>query len=297
VTKETKFNYGLLFVGLALPIIADYFLGRACGVIVAILVLMVGGILLASGHTHPEQGMSVSRRKRLAAYAFMGALASLAIMAIRVVYAREFARPYSAQAPTADVKQPPPSAPKGSSPQATPPAGNNESQQRKRAGRAIASQDNSVHMDHGSKIEQQSNGDCSPNMVGGGTVNCAPPERHLSEQQKTILSGLAIPEGMAVTLSLSGQDKDSQLYGHEIYSACNGKIPLTDFFPMSLFSGSPPQGIIVRIHDNDQLALVQLAAQIAQTLNTPTTPVAAAVTGNAKPNIVEIIIGPATKLP
>jgi hypothetical protein len=39
-----------------------------------------------------------------------------------------------------------------------------------------ASQDNSVHVDKGSKIEQQTNGDCSPNIVGGSnTVNCGPP--------------------------------------------------------------------------------------------------------------------------
>ncbi|MGD0470372.1 MAG: hypothetical protein ABSA54_18475 [Terriglobales bacterium] len=91
MTKETKFNYGLLFVGLALPILAEYFLGRACGVIVAIVVLVVGGILLVSGHTHSEQGMPVSRKKKLAAYAFVGALLSLGIMGIRVVYSREFA--------------------------------------------------------------------------------------------------------------------------------------------------------------------------------------------------------------
>jgi len=39
-------------------------------------------------------------------------------------------------------------------------------------------QDNSVHVEHGSKIEQQSSGDCSPNMIGGSsTVNCAPQPR------------------------------------------------------------------------------------------------------------------------
>jgi hypothetical protein len=38
-----------------------------------------------------------------------------------------------------------------------------------------ARQDNSVHVDRGSKIEQQSSGDCSPNIVGGSnTVNCGP---------------------------------------------------------------------------------------------------------------------------
>jgi hypothetical protein len=36
--------------------------------------------------------------------------------------------------------------------------------------------DNSVHLDNGSKVEQQSSGDCSPNIIGGSpTVNCGPP--------------------------------------------------------------------------------------------------------------------------
>ncbi len=39
-------------------------------------------------------------------------------------------------------------------------------------------QDNSVHIEHGSKIEQHSSGECSPNMIGGsGIVNCAPQPR------------------------------------------------------------------------------------------------------------------------
>jgi hypothetical protein len=137
---------------------------------------------------------------------------------------------------------------------------------------------------------------CGGAQIGGignqQTVNCRPPERHLSEQQRAILGGLVIPEGIAITLSLSGQDKDSQTYGYEIYSACNGKIPPTGFFPIAVFSGHPPQGITVRIHDKDQLSLVQLATQIAQALNTPTFPVAGGLTENAKPNTVEIIIGP-----
>jgi hypothetical protein len=37
-------------------------------------------------------------------------------------------------------------------------------------------QDNSVHVENGSKIEQHSTGDCSPNIIGGSAkVNCGPP--------------------------------------------------------------------------------------------------------------------------
>ena len=91
MNKETKFNYGLLFVGLALPIIADYFLGRAWGVIVAIVVLVIGGILLISGHAHREEGVTLSRKKKVGAFATVGALLALAFIGIRAVYAREFA--------------------------------------------------------------------------------------------------------------------------------------------------------------------------------------------------------------
>ena len=40
------------------------------------------------------------------------------------------------------------------------------------------SQDNSVHIGGGAKVEQNSSGNCSPNMIGGsGTVNCGPQPR------------------------------------------------------------------------------------------------------------------------
>lgn len=88
--------------------------------------------------------------------------------------------------PIANVKTPPPTPPSRKQPNALP------------------SQDNSVHVDNGSKIEQQSSGDCSPNFVGGNnSVNCNPPrvrsmvvsyyiECHLRE-------GYKAPEPVALT--------------------------------------------------------------------------------------------------
>jgi hypothetical protein len=45
-------------------------------------------------------------------------------------------------------------------------------------------QDNSVHMGDGAALDQNSNGDCSPNIVGGSnTVNCGPPPPHIEWSQ------------------------------------------------------------------------------------------------------------------
>lgn len=88
--RETKFNYGFLCVGLAIPIIAEYFLGRACGVIVAILVAAAGGIFLVFGHAHREAGeIPLSGRTKMATYGMVGALIALATFGIRYVYRRE----------------------------------------------------------------------------------------------------------------------------------------------------------------------------------------------------------------
>jgi hypothetical protein len=54
---------------------------------------------------------------------------------------------------------------------------------------AKTQQDNSVHVDNGSKIDQQSNGGCSPNIVGGAnTVNCGAPPVKLEYSFQTLLT-------------------------------------------------------------------------------------------------------------
>jgi len=48
---------------------------------------------------------------------------------------------------------------------------------------------NSVHIERVSKIEQQSSGDCSPNMIGGAnTVSCGPPPLKLNASLRTVTS-------------------------------------------------------------------------------------------------------------
>src|ERR1700733_1981498 len=67
---------------------------------------------------------------------------------------------------------------------------------RKRASAAPGSQDNSVHIDGGSKVQQESSGDCSPNIIGGAnTVNCGPPEPKIN----WYLSKQWISKGVAIT--------------------------------------------------------------------------------------------------
>lgn len=63
--RETKFNYGFLFVSLAVPLIADYFLGRKSAVIAAIVIFVAGFLLLLAGHQHREKDEEPIPRGRL----------------------------------------------------------------------------------------------------------------------------------------------------------------------------------------------------------------------------------------
>jgi len=91
--RDVKFNYGILFVGLALPIVSDYFLGKACGIVVAIVVGVLGVFFLVSGHAHRESGDApLSRRGRMAVFAITGAVIALALFGLRAVYNREVAK-------------------------------------------------------------------------------------------------------------------------------------------------------------------------------------------------------------
>jgi hypothetical protein len=89
--QTTKFNYGLLIMGIVAPTIADYFLGKAYGIIVAIIFGVVAVGFLVSGHNHREKSDApLPRKRRMAAYGLVGVAIALAVMGLRAVYAREF---------------------------------------------------------------------------------------------------------------------------------------------------------------------------------------------------------------
>ncbi len=103
-------------------------------------------------------------------------VAILIILSCTYFLTRERKSPVTLQAQSVPVSQSPTPVQTQQQPQSgpTPPVVKKLATKRKAA--TPPPQDNSVHVDHGSKIEQQSSGDCSPNIVGGAnTVNCPPP--------------------------------------------------------------------------------------------------------------------------
>ena len=95
----------------------------------------------------------------------------IAVISGLIVWAitRHYDRSSPSMAPSAGER---PKAPPQSEPQ-----GQRTPSPQKAAGEKVTKlpQDNSVHLGKGSKIEQQSSGNCSPNIIGGAsTVNCVP---------------------------------------------------------------------------------------------------------------------------
>jgi hypothetical protein len=195
--RDTKFNYGLLFVGLALPTIAEYFLGRY-GVIAAIVVGVVGAIFLVSVHTHSEDGRTspISGSKKMVAFALVGVVVSLAIMGLRSVYAREFAAGHPTSQSAANQSSGPPTQnqpepPKASTtpvPKQAPQSAKPSKQTQANSGNHNTQQQQQQHNSGGTNTQQQSSGNNSPNITQLGpcsvaqtgnndiaTVNCAPP--------------------------------------------------------------------------------------------------------------------------
>lgn len=88
------------------------------------------------------------------------------------------------------------------------------------------SQDNSVHIERGSHVEQRSSGDCSPNIIGASnTVNCGPPPISLNyhvgsisksnglyEREVEITASASLrPVEIAITCSTEVEDVSFQL--------------------------------------------------------------------------------------
>jgi hypothetical protein len=52
--RETKFGYGFLLVGTAMPYLIDKIFGLTAAILVSVVCLVAGGVLLWSGHKHSD---------------------------------------------------------------------------------------------------------------------------------------------------------------------------------------------------------------------------------------------------
>jgi hypothetical protein len=160
--------------------------------------------------------------------------------------------------PPISASPPSPSVPIVKTPKPTPPPPSVKIDQRGNSNGAI-----------GGNVTQ---GPCSVLQNGGtnnqAAVNCAPVERHLSEQQKAALRSLVIPESIKATLTMTNEG-DSPKYGDEIFNALNLPRANAD---LSLVWGAPgpPQGVTVRIHDpNEPQILIDFCRALAKILMAP----------------------------
>ena len=80
--KETKFNYGLLLFGAAMPPIIDAVFGREWGLAALVLVACAGLVLLISGHFHREKDETETRLKQNGRFALFGGVLALAIIGV-----------------------------------------------------------------------------------------------------------------------------------------------------------------------------------------------------------------------
>lgn len=103
--RETKFNYGLLLLGAAMPPIIDAIFGRGWALLLAlVLISCVGLLFLVSGHFHAEDGEAQTRRKRYAKFAFVGIVIALAVIGARWAVGKN-----GSHAGQAEVRETPPS--------------------------------------------------------------------------------------------------------------------------------------------------------------------------------------------
>ena len=166
-----------ILVGVFLVIIVPPLLLKAI-----LLICLCGGVVLFAKISHWTSEWSRLRRYSSASVAVILLLA-LAIPQFVSQWKAEHPNPVANASSPANV--PPQSAPSAPAPvavaptQASPPTPKHV-----RHSTAVSpqqnpdkpSQDNSVHIGDGGKVEQNSQGPCSPNIVGGSsTVNCTPP--------------------------------------------------------------------------------------------------------------------------
>jgi hypothetical protein len=80
--RETKFNYGLLFFGAAMPPLIDALFGPRWGLAALVLVACLGLGFLVSAHLHRERGRTETNLKRRARFVAYGLLVALAIIGV-----------------------------------------------------------------------------------------------------------------------------------------------------------------------------------------------------------------------
>jgi hypothetical protein len=155
-------------------------------------------------------------------------------------------------------------------------------------------QDNSVHVAKGAKIEQQSSGDCSPNIVGGSnTVNCAPKPWSLTDAQRSKWVGAltGLPAECATLLVIADvPDEQSSNFAKQLFDSLhdNNRVNRLGHF----LSGSFPKGVIVEVHDdNDSSA--PIAQQVISAMKNSDIPVADTLFTNSRilRHEVRVIVG------
>lgn len=115
--------------------------------------------------------------------------------------------------------------------------------------RAKPQQDNSVHVEGGSTIDQHSSGDCSPNMVGGAnTVNCVPPQRNLTKEECSTLQDAFRGQIFKVYIGSLMRVPDAFEYASQIHE-CLKQTSLSVVPGVGSNSYDRPlQGLLVNFH-------------------------------------------------
>lgn len=192
--RETKFNYGFLFVSLAVPIIADYFLGRAWAVISAIVVAVGGFFFILSGHQHREQGEPPIRRSRLRRAMVLG-LASAVIGAGAVGIAKVILKPPRPQ--IAAVEAPIPATARGAGATAPSPPPPPETKpttkptKQRLPPQKPKSQSEPFVIPPGTTINQETNAPDSANVIGNNNqINIETGHLVLSDRQQSDIASL-----------------------------------------------------------------------------------------------------------
>jgi hypothetical protein len=136
-------------------------------------------------------------------------------------------------------------------------------QDSKKSQRTQPPPDNSVHVDNSSTLQQRSNGDCSPNIVGGAnTVNCSAPQRVLTEDQKKSFREImnTLPDGIFLAVESVGTDEAAG-YSKQFYD----EIPTKHRAQWSRHILPPTameQGVWLQINQDDEVTARELIRKL-----------------------------------